>query len=46
MKNVYADAAFMGEYMDNAMSVRCVLGSDPSSDAKSSTAKRLNRHQA
>ena len=41
MKNVYADAVFIGEYMDNAMSVRCVLGSDPSSDAKSSSSKKI-----
>ena len=41
MKNVWADAILSGEYMDNAMSVRCVLGStSSSSDAKSSSSKK------
>ena len=40
MKNVYADAAFMGEYMDNAMSVRCIIDSTPASSAKSSSSKK------
>ena len=41
MKNVWADAILSGEYMDNAMSVRCVLGATPtSSDAKSSSSKK------
>ena len=41
MKNVYADAAFMGEYMDNAMSVRCIMDSAPASSAKSSSSKKI-----
>ena len=40
LKNVWADAILSGEYMDNAMSVRCVLGSAPSSSAKSSSSKK------
>ena len=40
MKNVYADAFLSGEYMDNAMSVRCIMDSAPTSSAKSSSSKK------
>ena len=41
MKNVWADAILSGEYMDNAMSVRCIMDSAPASSAKSSSSKKI-----